>query len=247
MLARYLCAASAAFNFICVVIYFPSKPPQPPSISAAGPLASSATKTKTTHICVSLRPCQCELRHALRQAASSFLRAKPNLRHPGDVLRHYRRLVRRPPLSSYAPSLLFHASPNHHMPPVLRLSYSGWSALESPNLSSFGVTEGSAGILSAASIFVAAVIAVVLGGYTYRRKNHKQTLVVLLLVGLVAAVVWSLMHLRIIPLLPRAIDNIALLSVLSLLIAVGFYRSISRFKIKIAIFSHIPQLHSYFF
>jgi hypothetical protein len=94
---------------------------------------------------------------------------------------------------------------------------------------------------------VAAAAAVVLGGYTYRRQNHKQTLVVLLLIGLIAALAWSLMHHRIIPLPARGIDNMSLLSVLSLLIAVGFYRSLSRLKETSTNNLHFEQLHSYIF
>ena len=103
-------------------------------------------------------------------------------------------------------------------------SYSGWSALESPNLSSFGVSESAAGLVSGSSIFVAAAAAVALGGYTDRKKNHKQTLVVLLLVGMTAVVVWSLMHHRVVPLPTDDLGKLSLLSVLSVLVAVGFYR-----------------------
>ena len=109
-------------------------------------------------------------------------------------------------------------------------SYSGWSALETPNLSSLGVSENTAGILSGSSIFVAAAAAVALGGYTDRKKNYKQTLVVLLLVGAAAVVVWSLLHHALLPLPQDDANKFALLAALSVLIAVGFYRCISHSK-----------------
>jgi hypothetical protein len=109
-------------------------------------------------------------------------------------------------------------------------SYSGWSALETPNLSSLGVSENTAGVLSGSSIFVAAAAAVALGGYTDRSKNHKQTLLVLLLVGAAAVVVWSLLHHGLLPLPQDDTNKFSLLAALSVLIAVGFYRCISHSK-----------------
>ena len=84
--------------------------------------------------------------------------------------------------------------------------------------------EDTAGLLSGSSIAVAAATAIGLGAYIGRKKQYKRALVILLLAGLAAIVVWSLIHHRVLALPSDSTQKISLLTALSVVIAVGFYR-----------------------
>jgi predicted permease len=86
------------------------------------------------------------------------------------------------------------------------------------------VPEDTAGLLSGSSIAVAAATAIGLGAYIGRKKQYKRALVILLLAGLAAIVVWSLIHHHVLGLPSDSTQKISLLTALSVAIAVGFYR-----------------------
>ncbi len=87
------------------------------------------------------------------------------------------------------------------------------------------MSQGAAGMISGSSIAVAAAAAIGLGGYIGKKKQYKRSLVMLLLAGLVAVVVWSLIHHHTIGLPSDSTQKMSVLTTLSLVIAVGFYRS----------------------
>ena len=88
-------------------------------------------------------------------------------------------------------------------------------------------------MISGASIALAAAAAIVLGGTAGKQKNHKRFLVILLLVGLVGVITWSTMRIHVAePALPASSEKLSMLSALSVLIAVGFYRSSLPFTSK---------------
>jgi len=101
--------------------------------------------------------------------------------------------------------------------------YSGWSALESPNLGSFGISQNDAGYISGSSIAAAALGTIILGAVADKKKDHKRTLSFLLLVGLIGIVAWSLMLQGLVPLSTDNASRIGQLSSLSVVVAVGFY------------------------
>ena len=80
-------------------------------------------------------------------------------------------------------------------------------------------------MISGGSIAAAAAAAVALGAAADKKKNHKHVLVILLLIGLVGVVTWGAMLINVASTAaPASSEKLSLLTLLSVLIAVGFYR-----------------------
>jgi hypothetical protein len=191
----YVCAAFAAFNLLSIALYFPSAPPLPPSISAAV--------------------------YARANAAYNYASAKA---HMLSCLRNRSFIVL---------ALCYGTISGLYVPQTLPAvflcnnlnMYGGWSALESANLASFNVQPDAAGYISGSSIAVAAAATVALGAIADRKKKHKTMLLLLLLAGLASILCWSLMLQGLLPVPLDDPARLSILSVMSVVVALGFYSS----------------------